>query len=171
MRKTSNVLMVIAAGLLFTLAGCTKQETTPSPTPSPTPPPTATHYCQDDGDNCKVNVKDVKDEQGKAGHTCANFDEAGAIQYSLKNGKYKSIKVVKNAPSDPDFVIVITPCGDAPADPFAVMPPHGPVPEWTSGKKNSKYSDDQLAGKRYTMMVTEAGATQGDDPHIVIDNR
>jgi hypothetical protein len=160
-------LLLVVALALF---GCGKQETPPEPTPTPTPPPpTATNYCHDDGDNCEVKVKDIKDEQGKAGHTCDNFDEPSAIHYSLTTGKYKSIKVVKNNATDPDFEVAITPCGDAPADPFGVMPPKKKVKEWTSGKKNKKYKDSQLEGKRYTMMVTEAGAAQGADPHIVID--
>ena len=161
------VLLLLLAAL--TLFGCSKQETTPSPTPTPAPPPTATNYCQADGDNCKLTSKEVAAEQGKSGHTCANFDEASAIHYSLSSGKYKSIKVVKGSPSDPDFEVAITACGDAPPDPFAYMPAKKKVKEWTSGGKNKKYKDDQLNGKHYTMMVTEQGAAQGGDPHIVIE--
>ena len=73
----------------------------------------------------------------------------------------EDIKVVKAKDTDPDFVIAISACGDAPADPFATMPPKTKVKEWKSGHKNPKYKDDQLEGKHYTMMVTEEGAKKG----------
>lgn len=173
MTRYSRFALPVLA-LMLALAGCGKQEAppspSPSPTPTPTPPPKAT-YCEPDGDTCKVKAKEVVAQQGKPGHTCDSFDDNSAIHYSLSTGKFNSIKVVKNADTDPDFTVTITPCGDAPADPFSKMPPKNPVKEWASGKKNKKYKDSQLVGKHYTMMVTEKGAAQGGDPHIVIDQR
>src|SRR4051812_41723417 len=106
MTRFSRFALPLLAGFLLALAGCSTQQAPPSPTPTSTPaPPAASNYCHDDGDNCKVMVKDIKDEQGKPGHTCDDFDDTGAIHYSLTTGKYKSIKVVKNDASDPDFEI------------------------------------------------------------------
>lgn len=168
----TRALRLLALALFaLALAGCTKQEApSPTPTPSPTPPPAAGgNYCHPDGKTCKVTAKQVQAEHGKPGHTCSDFNVNTAIHYSLSTGEYDSIKVVKDAEGDPDFVVKVSACGDAPADPFAHMPPNNPVKEWASGKKNPKYKDSELVGKRYTMMVTPKGAAQGGDPHIVID--
>jgi hypothetical protein len=169
MKRNPGTLIALFAVLL--LAGCGTEPTTPAPTPKPTPPPKpkVTSKCQPDGEDCKLTVADIKAEQGTAGHTCDNFDAASAVHYSLTKGPYKGIKVVKSMDTDPDFVIAISACGDAPADPFANMPSKKKVKEWKSGHKNPKYKDAQLEGKHYTMMVTEEGAKKGKDPHIVID--
>ncbi|HTK94652.1 MAG TPA: hypothetical protein VL382_03360, partial [Terriglobales bacterium] len=163
-------VILLAAGLL--LVGCARQEAPPSPSPSPSPtppPPPKAEYCHNNQGVCELTDAQVKAHQNDLGHTCANFNDAEAIRYSISgdtsNGQFKAI-LVKKAGTD-DFQIKLDPCDGAPANPFKNSPPAGKTSKYDTGPAKDP-NNKALIGKHYRLLIPDKKTGKMGDPHIVL---